>query len=368
MCLVGSDVGQPEREHLNHVMSLTADRRSRSQLLAEAVGGGAAPAAGKLWPWGGDTYVNGISVCDPYDDHELLPRVTTATWVCVWAEALRARRLLAGAVPAAMAGADAAADACARANACGRQGGGAEVDELLCELPADLYHVPTRGTGLVEEELCALFLLHNWFFLGVTTRVCKVKKRLFDPVVPRHDNESILHVKLLALRPAAELAGGSGRAGGEEGGCGRVEAVVEDAEVLAHATHFVSRVRVKPAGGGVAEGGYRPGLCAGSVLCLEDGEWQRVLSLVESVWPDLAGKGGEQWRDAFFETKVLADHARAGGSVAGMDAGGGASSAVERALVQLARSCRACDDRRRAQEQRQQRMLQKRNARRDSSA
>ena len=41
---------------------------------------------------------------------------------------------------------------------------------------------------------------------------------------------------------------------------------------------------------------------------------------------------------------------------------------VARALVQLARTCRACDDRRRAQEQRQQRMLQKRNARRDAPA
>ena len=88
------------------------------------------------------------------------------------------------------------------------------------------------GVVCTHAGMCALFLVQNWFVVGFITRICKAKKRMGDSAISRHDAESIIHVRLAHIRKASGAQGGG------------LEVEVDEGEMYAHPSQFVSRVFV----------------------------------------------------------------------------------------------------------------------------
>ena len=323
----------------NAMYMLSSERRDRFRKMA----------GGRLWPWACDAYVSGLSVKDPYDERELVPRVGNATWVLVWHEVHRAHRLLQELEPSSES-----------------------LAALMAPVASDLHHVCSDGVGYCKDKYGALFLMQNWFVLGIVSRACRPRKRMSNDIISRHDTETVLHVQLLAIQ------------GGGGGGGGGMAAVVEEDEILVNACHFVTRVGMKAVSAPQVETEdamrYGNPVQAGSQLLFRQGEWQRVLGIVYSVWPgarkweegaagggerDGGGSGGGGSIDQFLEeaflapTSFQAHRTRKLGSEA-QASKSAEQEALEKALGPLPTICRPCEDRRRAQEQRQQRLQEQR--------
>lgn len=70
------DINKPLEMDANSLYAISKDRREQRKGLA----------AGRLWPWAGESYMSGLSTKDPYEERELVPRVSIATWALVWHE------------------------------------------------------------------------------------------------------------------------------------------------------------------------------------------------------------------------------------------------------------------------------------------